>query len=120
METKQLIESTRTDTKKGIRDSGGCHGVIEAGTNEKRDCGMCSLISVNELMMRHMETFMRTGSDVWDCGLSIDGRKLKQQILGLRKKYATKILLSPINMHEKEIRAAFGLLLKKKKVLGKQ
>ncbi|KAK1429992.1 hypothetical protein QVD17_12396 [Tagetes erecta] len=67
------------------------------------------------LLMRHMETFMGTGLDVWDCGLSTDGRKLKQQILGLRKKYAGKILLSPINMHEKEIKAAFGLLLKKKK-----
>ncbi|KAK1440876.1 hypothetical protein QVD17_06708 [Tagetes erecta] len=58
------------------------------------------------LIMRHMETFMWTGVDVWDCGLSIDARKLKQQILRLRKKYAAKILLSPINIHEKKIKGS--------------
>ncbi|GJY61927.1 hypothetical protein Tco_0462584, partial [Tanacetum coccineum] len=49
-------------------------------------------------VMRHMETCMGMGMDELNCCLAGTTRKLKKQLLFLRKKYSAKILLSECNI----------------------
>lgn len=55
------------------------------------------------VVMRHMETCMGIGLDKLDCGLAGDTRKLKKQLLSLRNKYASKILLSECNIFKERV-----------------
>ncbi|KAL8258449.1 hypothetical protein R6Q59_030490 [Mikania micrantha] len=53
------------------------------------DCGV--------FVMRHMEMYMGKGAKSFDCGFSKNHFKRTSQIKTLRKKYATRILLSDAN-----------------------
>ena len=54
----------------------------------KVDCGV--------FLMIHMETYL--GLKNWDCGLLAENDKQKRQLDLLRSKYASKILLSDLNL----------------------
>lgn len=53
------------------------------------------------LMMRHMKTYR--GQVYWECGLQEEGNEQNNQIELLRRKYATKILLSDLNLLRGEV-----------------
>nr|GEW11364.1 ulp1 protease family, C-terminal catalytic domain-containing protein [Tanacetum cinerariifolium] len=55
-------------------------------------------IEAGIFVMRHMETCMGMGMDELNCCLAGNTRKLKKQLLFLRKKYSAKILLSECNI----------------------
>lgn len=52
------------------------------------------------LMMKHMESYK--GQMNWDCQLAVEGTEQNQQIEQLRRKYATKIILSDLNVLKEE------------------
>ncbi|KAJ0584430.1 hypothetical protein HanHA300_Chr00c0194g0727401 [Helianthus annuus] len=54
-------------------------------------------------VMRHMETYMGTRRNKWDCGFATQKSKLNKQLLMAKKKYAAKIILSDINLHRARI-----------------
>lgn len=53
------------------------------------DCGVFA--------MRHMETYLFGGEYDDLCGLRREGKEQQQQLDGLRKKYAAKMLLNDLN-----------------------
>lgn len=65
--------------------------------NNYVDCGVFA--------MRHMETY--TGKNVnkkeWDCGLSKESAEQQKELVELRYKYLSKILLSDINLAKDEM-----------------
>ncbi|GJT29876.1 hypothetical protein Tco_0910151, partial [Tanacetum coccineum] len=58
---------------------------------------------VGIFVMRHMETRMGMGIDELNCCLAGNTRKLKKQLLFLRKKYSAKILLSECNILKEKV-----------------
>lgn len=50
-------------------------------------------------LMRHMETYQGGPITKYDSGLLVESEEQSRQIRKLRKKYATKILLSSLNIH---------------------
>ena len=55
------------------------------------DCGIFA--------MRHMETYKGGGIGNWRCGFKKEGIQQRAQISRLRRRYARKMLMSPINTH---------------------
>nr|GFC64119.1 ulp1 protease family, C-terminal catalytic domain-containing protein [Tanacetum cinerariifolium] len=55
-------------------------------------------IEAGIFVMRHLETYMGMGIDELNCCLAGNTRKLKEQLLFLRKKYSAKIILSECNI----------------------
>lgn len=52
------------------------------------------------LMMKHMESYK--GEKNWDCRLAVEGAEQNHQIEHLRRKYATKVILSDLNLLKEE------------------
>ncbi|KAL8210949.1 hypothetical protein R6Q57_005386 [Mikania cordata] len=80
------------------------------------DCGV--------FLMRHMETFQGNDKKKYDAGFALEEDKLqKKQLVGLRRKYAAKILLHDVNEAKSvvltEMKAYLDLTADEKKVLQK-
>ncbi|KAJ9557924.1 hypothetical protein OSB04_012538 [Centaurea solstitialis] len=58
-------------------------------TKNKIDCGV--------FVMRHMETYKGEPISKWTCGFDLNLKQQKKQLVDLRYKYATKILLCDDN-----------------------
>ncbi|KAD3641652.1 hypothetical protein E3N88_30876 [Mikania micrantha] len=71
-----------------------------ATTDNVTDCGI--------FIMRHMEMFMRSYKK-FECGFKKVESQQKKQINTLRKKYASRILLSSINVHREKVLKEAGL-----------
>lgn len=56
------------------------------------DCGI--------FVKRHMETYTGTNIPQWNCGLAKESQSQVAQLIDIRLKYLTKILLSYINIHK--------------------
>ncbi|KAL8209499.1 hypothetical protein R6Q57_006231 [Mikania cordata] len=64
---------------------------LEWGTEDNIiDCGV--------FLMRHMELFMGSCKKTFECGFKKDKAKQKNQTIALRNKYASRILLSNVNV----------------------
>ncbi|KAL8262707.1 hypothetical protein R6Q59_024056 [Mikania micrantha] len=75
---------------------------LEWGTEDNiTDCGV--------FLMRHMELFMGSYKKTFECGFKKDKAKQKNQIIALRKKYATRILLSNVNVQKERVLKEAGL-----------
>ncbi|KAD7479091.1 hypothetical protein R6Q59_006445 [Mikania micrantha] len=71
-----------------------------ATTDNVTDCGIFT--------MRHMEMFMGSYKK-FECGFKKVESQQKKQINTLRKKYASRILLSSINVHREKVLKEAGL-----------
>lgn len=72
-----------------------------------------NIVDTGVFTMRHMETWMGKTDVKWDCGLSIERKKIKSKIAVLRKKYAAAILSSESNI-------LWGRILKEANELASQ
>lgn len=59
-------------------------------TDNVTDCGV--------FLMLHMESYMGEEIQKWNCGLSHTKHIQSKQLANLRRKFATKLILSDINM----------------------
>lgn len=79
------------------------------------DCGI--------FLMRHMESFKGGFISKYDSGLLVESEDQIRQLIKLRKKYATKILMCDLNMNQSAVMqesnafAKFPPEMKKKKLL---
>ncbi|PWA87360.1 hypothetical protein CTI12_AA128140 [Artemisia annua] len=82
-------------------------------TNNFVDCGVFT--------MRHMETYKGDGACADLCRLSMEGKKQRKELRELRIKYATKILLSELNLvksdFDKEVHGFRNIPVEEKKRL---
>ncbi|KAL8233900.1 hypothetical protein R6Q59_020000 [Mikania micrantha] len=75
---------------------------LEWGTEDNiTDCGV--------FLMRQMELFMGSYKKTFECGFKMDKAKQQNQIIALRKKYASRILLSNVNVQKERVLKEAGL-----------
>ena len=64
--------------------------------NRPNDCGIFA--------MRHMESYIGTTLIYWTSGLVNEGKKQVTQLVKLRRKYVSSLLLAECNVHQDRIK----------------